>query len=90
MADVKDAHKGKTMQEICDIKLQFKAIKDKHNDYSIKATEAGLSDKKKICKDCNEEFVLTAGEQLFFADKQMPEPGRCRFCRKVRRNKADS
>jgi CxxC-x17-CxxC domain-containing protein len=34
------------------------------------------------CIDCGEEFVFTAGEQLFFADKGLKnEPKRCRMCK---------
>src|SRR6185437_1695459 len=35
-----------------------------------------------ICLDCKEQFVFSAGEQLFFSDKQFRnEPKRCRACR---------
>ncbi|MGA2965619.1 MAG: zinc-ribbon domain containing protein [Terriglobales bacterium] len=34
------------------------------------------------CVDCGTEFVFTAGEQLFFHDKQFKnEPKRCRNCK---------
>jgi CxxC-x17-CxxC domain-containing protein len=37
------------------------------------------------CCDCGEDFVFTAGEQLFFHDKQFKNlPKRCRAC-KVKR-----
>ncbi|HLG17145.1 MAG TPA: zinc-ribbon domain containing protein [Blastocatellia bacterium] len=43
-------------------------------------------DKVLICIDCEEEFIFTAGEQLFFADKGLKnEPKRCRAC-KERKN----
>ena len=44
-------------------------------------------DKKLICKDCGEEFVFTAGEQEFYAEKGFQnEPQRCKACRQIRKN----
>ncbi|MCI0486308.1 MAG: zinc-ribbon domain containing protein [Blastocatellia bacterium] len=43
-------------------------------------------DKMLICMDCGVEFVFTAGEQLFFADKGLQNaPKRCKSC-KARKN----
>ncbi len=43
-------------------------------------------DKVLTCADCGAEFVFTAGEQLFFADKGLKnEPKRCKPC-KTRKN----
>ncbi len=43
-------------------------------------------DKVVKCMDCGAEFVFTAGEQLFFADKGFKnEPKRCKPC-KAKRN----
>lgn len=43
-------------------------------------------DKLLRCIDCDEEFIFTAGEQLFFADKGLKnEPKRCKPC-KLRKN----
>jgi CxxC-x17-CxxC domain-containing protein len=40
------------------------------------------------CMDCGAEFVFTAGEQLFYADKGFKnEPKRCRLC-KAKRNQS--
>ena len=37
------------------------------------------------CIDCGAEFVFTAGEQLFFHDKQFKnEPKRCKACKTKR------
>jgi CxxC-x17-CxxC domain-containing protein len=37
------------------------------------------------CSDCNSEFVFTAGEQLFFYDKQFKnDPKRCKLCKAKR------
>lgn len=44
-------------------------------------------DKKLKCRDCNVEFVFTAGEQEFYASKGFGnEPTRCRDCRSARKN----
>lgn len=43
-------------------------------------------DKVLRCIDCNEEFIFSAGEQVFFADKGLQnEPKRCKPC-KVKKN----
>jgi len=42
-------------------------------------------DKSLKCMDCGEDFVFTAGEQLFFHDKQFKnEPKRCKVCKAKR------
>ncbi|MBW4027631.1 zinc-ribbon domain containing protein [Acidipila rosea] len=39
-------------------------------------------DKILKCADCGSEFVFTAGEQLFFHDKQFKnDPKRCKQCK---------
>lgn len=46
-------------------------------------------DKTLICKDCGAEFVFTAGEQQFYAEKGFEnEPQRCKACRMARKNNA--
>ena len=43
-------------------------------------------DKNLTCKDCGNEFVFSAGEQEFYAEKGfMNEPTRCRSCRQARK-----
>lgn len=45
-------------------------------------------DKTLRCVECGAEFVFTAGEQLFFHDKQFKhEPKRCKAC-KAKRTRA--
>ena len=40
------------------------------------------NDKALRCIDCEEEFIFTAGEQLFFADKGLKnDPKRCKPCK---------
>ncbi len=44
-----------------------------------------FQDKVLKCVDCGAEFVFTAGEQLFFHDKQFKnEPKRCKPCKAKR------
>ena len=43
-------------------------------------------DKTLKCRDCGSDFVFTASEQAFFAEKGFQnEPGRCPACRAARR-----
>ena len=46
-------------------------------------------DKTLVGKDCGKEFVFTAGEQEFYAEKGfVNEPQRCKDCRIARKNAA--
>ena len=43
-------------------------------------------DKTLICKQCGNEFIFTAGEQEFYAEKGFQnEPQRCKNCRDTRK-----
>ena len=45
-----------------------------------------FEDKVLVCKDCGAEFVFTAGEQEFYAEKGFQnEPVRCKACRAARK-----
>lgn len=45
-----------------------------------------FEDKNLTCKDCSKDFVWSAGEQKFYADKGLQNPpGRCPDCRKQKR-----
>ncbi len=45
-----------------------------------------MEDKYLVCKDCGEEFLFSASEQEFYAEKGFEnEPGRCRNCRRARK-----
>ena len=47
--------------------------------------EVQFVDRILICSDCHSEFVFTAGEQLFFHDKQFKnDPKRCKPCKSRR------
>jgi CxxC-x17-CxxC domain-containing protein len=44
-----------------------------------------FQDRSLKCVDCGADFVFTAGEQLFFHDKQFKnEPKRCKACKSKR------
>ena len=44
-------------------------------------------DRLLVCADCRKEFIFTAGEQLFFLDKQFKnDPKRCKPCKARRAN----
>ena len=46
-------------------------------------------DKTLKCKECGAEFVFTAGEQEFYAERGFQnEPQRCKACRDARKNAA--
>lgn len=46
-----------------------------------------MQDKNLVCKDCNNEFIWTIGEQEFYKEKGFTnEPVRCPECRRA--NKA--
>jgi CxxC-x17-CxxC domain-containing protein len=46
-----------------------------------------FQDKVLKCIDCGNDFLFTAGEQLFFHDKQFRnEPKRCKACKTKRAN----
>ena len=45
-----------------------------------------FEDKTLVCRECGAEFVFTASEQQFYAEKGFQnEPGRCPACRAARR-----
>jgi CxxC-x17-CxxC domain-containing protein len=43
------------------------------------------SDKTLVCADCSSEFVFSASEQQFYAERQFSEPRRCPTCRAARK-----
>ena len=48
-------------------------------------------DKTLTCRECGAEFVFTASEQQFYAEKGFQnEPGRCPACRAARRQSSGS
>ncbi|MEO8724795.1 MAG: zinc-ribbon domain containing protein [Acidobacteriaceae bacterium] len=50
-----------------------------------------FEDKSLKCIDCGQDFIFTAGEQLFFHDKQFKnEPKRCKGCKSKRQSAMSS
>jgi len=43
------------------------------------------SDRTLTCADCGQEFVFSASEQQFYADRGFSDPRRCRSCRSARK-----
>jgi len=51
----------------------------------VKGEPMEFQDRMLKCVDCGEDFVFTAGEQLFFHDKQFKNlPKRCKACKQKR------
>jgi CxxC-x17-CxxC domain-containing protein len=47
-----------------------------------------VADKVLTCRDCHDPFIWTAGEQLFFREKELRNiPARCTKCRAERKTK---
>lgn len=44
-------------------------------------------DKMIKCQDCGEEFRFSERDQEFYAEKGFPDPKRCHFCRKARKDR---
>ena len=50
-----------------------------------------FQDKVLVCRDCGKEFLFSAGEQAFYAEKGFQnEPTRCRNCRAARKGGSPS
>ncbi|SMB83299.1 CxxC-x17-CxxC domain-containing protein [Desulfonispora thiosulfatigenes DSM 11270] len=50
-----------------------------------------FQDRTIACKECSEDFVFTAGEQEFYAEKGFEnEPQRCPDCRKARKQRVNN
>ena len=43
------------------------------------------TDRTIICRDCGKDFLFTAGEQSFYAERGFVPPSRCVSCRATRR-----
>lgn len=46
-----------------------------------------FTDRTLICQDCGADFVFTAGEQGFYAEKGFTDPKRCQECRAKRKER---
>ena len=47
-------------------------------------------DEMLVCRDCGQEFVFTAGEQAFYAERGFNKPTRCTSCRAQRRSERNA
>src|SRR5207247_9798580 len=57
----------------------------KRGDQAERISAMEFQDRILKCIDCSADFVFTAGEQLFFHDKQFRnEPKRCKACKSKR------
>jgi CxxC-x17-CxxC domain-containing protein len=45
----------------------------------------GEMDRTMTCRDCDQAFVFTAGEQAFYQERGFSEPQRCPACRQARK-----
>jgi CxxC-x17-CxxC domain-containing protein len=51
----------------------------------LHAVETEYNDRSIQCVDCGQDFIWTAGEQLFFHDKGLKnEPKRCKPCKQAK------
>ena len=48
-----------------------------------------MSDRTLTCRDCGKAFVFTAGEQVFYQERDYTEPQRCASCRQARKSQRD-
>ncbi|MBE6072236.1 MAG: cytochrome C551 [Clostridium butyricum] len=45
-----------------------------------------MTDKTIVCRDCNDEFIFSVGEQEFYQEKGFSnEPVRCPACRRAKK-----
>ena len=44
-----------------------------------------MEDKTLKCQDCGKDFIFTAREQEFYAQKGFSEPKRCKECRDAKK-----
>lgn len=52
----------------------------------VKEREHSLTDQTLYCRDCNQEFTFTSGEQEFYASRGLTNtPSRCPECRAARK-----
>ncbi len=47
-----------------------------------------LQDRTITCVDCKTEFEWTAGEQKYYAERNLSSPKRCEPCRRVKRDRS--
>lgn len=56
----------------------------------VRSNQMEFQDKTLVCKDCKKEFIFSAGEQAFYAEKGFKnEPVRCHECRDKKRRERE-
>jgi len=65
--------------------LPVRVTGPEQNSLKVRGFNKMYHDKVLVCQDCGEEFIFTAGEQEFYAEKGFEnEPKRCKVCRQKR------
>lgn len=68
--------------------MQFAPYTREHLELDIQEMRGNmaLSDRTLVCRDCNQDFVFTVGEQEFYASRGLTnDPARCPSCRAARK-----
>lgn len=69
--------------------IYFAHVREKIGQATKREVKSMFEDKTLVCKECGNEFVFTAGEQEFYAERGFQnEPQRCKACRDARKNAA--
>jgi CxxC-x17-CxxC domain-containing protein len=64
---------------------QVQATNKVNSEWNHAEVETEFPDRKIHCVDCNEDFIWTGGEQMFFHDKGLKnEPKRCKPCKQAK------
>lgn len=78
-----DEASEKTVAEAEDVAMKYQAMVDRLKS-SPQAAKTQHQDRTLTCAACGKEFLFTAGEQAFYADKGfVGHPGRCPECRSL-------
>lgn len=57
------------------------------NGFRFPEEESSYEDRQIGCVDCHRDFTFTAGEQRYFAERQLQDPKRCPPCRAAKKLK---
>jgi CxxC-x17-CxxC domain-containing protein len=73
------------IQVVNDPREQIMAQTEATQDLAVLSPESEYQDRVIKCVDCNENFIWTSGEQVFFHDKGLKnEPKRCKPCKQAK------
>lgn len=50
----------------------------------------GENDIEIVCVNCRNTFVFSVGEQKFYEEHKFPNPKRCKTCRQIKKNTAET